>query len=259
MVTKRNEAMKQTAATKPTALETVIDQAQVAPPAAPPETDAPLPAANLKTTTALTPARISDGFDAVIDANGKASPIKGVMIKFTNNAEWIDSAGEVIAADRKLLVIEIAKVTQKWIDGLPVQTHTLAADEYFPDVERLNAEAPESEWREAFGKIVGPWQNSILIYLFDPETAEGFTWPTSTAGGFRAVDELQGRVRRIRAMRGANYFPLVTLGDTFMNTAFGGRQRPQFKVVDFIALGSDTKQQSLPKPTTDDMGDSVPY
>jgi hypothetical protein len=259
MVTKQsNTARKRdTATAKPDAIETATGQAT---PSRAEVAAAPPPATSLKTTT---PARISDGFDAVIDANGKASPIKGVMIKFTNNAEWIDSAGEVIAAERKLIVIEISKVTQKWIDGLPVETHTLAADQYFPDVERLNAEAPQSEWRDAFGKRAGPWQNSIMVYLFDPDSAEGFTWPTSTAGGFRAVDELQGRVLRIRAMRGAHYFPIVTLADTFMNTQFGGRQRPQFKVVDFVALGSDTEQQSLlAKPTdpnSDMGGDGLPF
>jgi hypothetical protein len=225
----------------------------------PPAAPAPKMAANTPTAPAPT-AVFNDGFDAVLDANGKASPIKGTMIKFTQNAEWVDSTGEVIPADRKLLVVEIAKVEQKWIDGLPVETRILAPDEFFRDTEVMNEAAPRSEWREAFGKSIGPWQNSVMVYLFDPATAEGFTWPTSTAGGTRAVDELQGRVRRIRAMRGANFFPLVQLADTFMNTQYGGRQRPLFKVVDFVALGAAEQQPQLEQAKyADKNGDDIPY
>jgi hypothetical protein len=220
---------------------------------------APAPAVNPANTT-LTPTKaFSDGFDSVIDANGNQSIIKGIKIKFTNNAEWIDDTGGVIAPTREFLVVELAKVTQKWKDNLPAEQRILDPAEPFPDVERLNAEVPKSEWREKFGKLVGPWQNSIAIYLFDPKTLEGFTWPTSTAGGFRAVDELKGRVKRARMMQGDDIYPLVTLGDTHMNTAFGGRQRPQFKVVRFVTLGGGQGRPLLAEPKPQELNDKIPW
>jgi hypothetical protein len=61
-------------------------------------------------------------------------------------------------------------------------------------------------------------------------------------------------------MRGANFFPLVQLADTFMNTQYGGRQRPLFKVVDFVALGAAEQHPQLEQAKNADMnGDDIPY
>jgi hypothetical protein len=209
---------------------------------------------------APSPTKISDGFDSV-DESGTGSLIKGALVKFTNNAEWlIKESGEVIPPERELLVTELTKASQKWIDATPVETRIIGADEYFPDTERLNAEAPQHEWRDAFGKRVGPWQNSIVVYLFDLKSMEGFSFPTSTSGGFRAVDELKGHVRRVRMLQGNNVYPVVTLSDLHMNTAFGGRQRPHFKVQRFIALGSaDARPAIAAGPNADMGGDQIPY
>jgi hypothetical protein len=182
------------------------------------------------------PTTASDGFDDFDDRAPK-SIIRGIKLKFTNNAEWLTATGEVIAPDREFLVIEIIRVTQKWVDGMAAETRILAPDEPFPDIEQWNAEAPRSEWREAFGRSVGPWQNSYVVYLLDPRTMAGFTFPTSTSGGFRAIQELKDSTRRARMLRGANVFPLVTLDDVFMPTQFGGRRRPCFKIKKFVALG----------------------
>jgi hypothetical protein len=202
--------------------------------------------------------RASDGFDAVLDANGNRSIIRGIKLKFTNNAEWLDDAGDVVDPTRELLVMELMKLSQKWIDGMPAETRIIGPDEYFPDVDRLNEEAPREEWREAFGKMVGPWQNCIAVYLFDPKTMDAFTWPTSTFGGFRAVDELKGKVKRARMIQGDNIYPLVTLSDVHMNTQFGGRQRPAFKVVRFVPIGGPARpllEETKPEP----MNDAIPF
>ena len=164
----------------------------------------------------------------------------------------------MIAPEREFIIVEIARVEQKWIDGMPVETRILAPDEYFRDIEKLNAEAPQSEWRDAFGKMVGPGQNSQVVYMIDPASMVGFSWPTSTAGGFRAIDEAKGSTRRARMMGAANVYPVVTLADTHMRTKFGGRQRPHFKVVRFVALGGADRRRPLletakPEPTNDEI------
>jgi hypothetical protein len=43
----------------------------------------------------------------------------------------------------------------------------------------------------------------------------------------------------MRSFRGANVYPIVTLSDTFMSTRFGGRQRPQFVIKRWVALGGE--------------------
>ena len=197
-------------------------------------------------------AKRSDGFD---DDDGVGmSIIRGEKLKFTNAGTWVDENGDPIAKDREFLVVELMKVSQKWIDGKPVETRILSSGEYFPDIEKLNAEAPRSEWREAFGKMVGPWQNSFVLYLLDPETMQGFTFPTSTAGGFRAVFELKDDVHRARMLQGDNVYPVVTLADTHMKTQYGPRQRPAFKIVRFVPIGGQARpllEESKAEPLND--------
>jgi hypothetical protein len=88
----------------------------------------------------------------------------------------------------------------------------------------------------------------------------------------------------MRKLRGPNTYPVVQLADTFMNTRFGGRQRPHFKIVRWIRLGgeggevqamsppaqADQPQQAAPQaglplheikePTLkEEMGDEIPF
>lgn len=182
-----------------------------------------------------TSADFNDGFDFADD--GTQTIIKGTKIKFLNTAEW-EAGGEKISVERKFLAIEVLRVTQKWLDGRPTETRIIKPEEKFPDIDQLNAEAPQSEWRDMFGKKIGPWQRGYVLYLLDPISMAGFTFPTSTLGGERAVRELREAIFRARMLRGPNIFPLVTLGDVHMNTRFGGRQRPHFVIKEFVPIGA---------------------
>jgi hypothetical protein len=127
--TKQKQAMTidQPVISKPTASETTAEPATTTP-------------ANFTNTTALTPPRHSDGFDSVIDAVGHESLIKGNgKVRFTNNAEWLDPALDVVSPTREFLVLEIVKAAQKFLlkDGKwHVETRILAPDEFFPDKEK---------------------------------------------------------------------------------------------------------------------------
>jgi hypothetical protein len=89
---------------------------------------------------------------------------------------------------------------------------------------------------------------------------------TGTVGGSIAVRELKAAIRRERTLNGPNRYPLVTFGDTFMDTGWGGRQRPCFVVVDYVPIGAAPAQpQQLkaepgeaPKKPNDDIDDDIP-
>jgi hypothetical protein len=99
---------------------------------------------------------ISDGLNGRDgDDDGRARLIKGTKLKFVD--EWI-AGDDVIAADREFIVVEIIKASQKWDGARPIETLVFEATEKFPDIEKLNSEAPREEWREKFGKTVGPWE-----------------------------------------------------------------------------------------------------
>ena len=83
------------------------------------------------------------------------------------------------------------------------ETRILEPGEKFPDLEKLNANTPQSEWREGpDGKLHGPWQNSIPRLSARPGHAERFTYAASTIGGGIAVRDLVDRTRWMRKFRG---------------------------------------------------------
>jgi hypothetical protein len=138
---------------------------------------------------------------------------------------------------------------QKWKDGNPVETIIMAPGQKFPDVEKLNAEVPQSEWEEGpDGKPRGPWQRQHVAYLLDPQDMGRYSWPTGTIGGAIAIGDLVERTNYMRRYRGLHVYPVITLADKFMNTRWGGRQRPHLNIVRFVSLGGGGGGEALPAP-----------
>jgi hypothetical protein len=194
-----------------------------------------------------------DGFEGYEDrVEGDDQPhgggiIKGNAIRFTNEGSWTDRDEEELPDGLELVVVDVARAVQKWIDRLPVETRILEPGERFPDIEQLNQDAPRSEWANGpDGKARGPWQTQHIVYLLDPETMDRFTFPTGTVGGQIAVREVVDKTKWMRKLRGAHVYPIVRLSDTFMPTAFGGRQRPHFEIKRWVSFGPDEK--ALPAP-----------
>jgi hypothetical protein len=189
-----------------------------------------------------------DGFEQFTDeveGNDSTSDrlIVGPIIKFTNDSTWVTNGGdEELPNDLELVVVNVARVVQKWVDQRPVKeaTRILQPGEKWPDIKKLNADAPRSEWREGpDGKPQGPWQAQYLVYLLNMASVDRYTFATGTTGGGIAVRDLVDRTCLIRQFRGQNVYAVVTLADVFMPTRFGGRQRPHFRIQRFVALGGD--------------------
>ena len=185
----------------------------------------------------------NDGLDYYRDDDdgGATRLIKGTKLKFTNDSEWEDNDDNVIGADHEFIVIELVRAVQKWIDQRPVETRVMPPLEGFPDIDELNEAAPREEWTDKFGKEVGPWQKCWAIYLLDPKTMRFYTFPTDTVGGHQAVRDLREATGMARRMYGDDVYPRVHLSDTFMPTSYGGRQRPDFKIIKFETLGGSEK------------------
>jgi hypothetical protein len=179
------------------------------------------------------PAVSGDGFSDV-DDEGRGSLIENPpKVKFGNDAKWT-RGDEVISSSRTFLVINILRVLQHWVNQLPTnKSRVLKPGEKWPDIEELNTAAPPEEWRDHFGKRIGPWQKTYMVYLFDPQTMEVFTYPISTEGGFAAVRALRKGTERARRVSGQGVYPLITLGDAAFPTSFGLRRRPNFNVLGY--------------------------
>jgi hypothetical protein len=197
---------------------------------------------------------VVDGFSGYDDrVEGDDRPqgggiIKGMLVKFANDATWIDTNDDKLPANLELVVIDVKRVSQKWIDQKPVETRELEPGEKFPDVEALNEAAPKDEWHEADGKMHGPWQNQHIVYLLNFETMDRYSYPTGTVGGSIAIRELVDKTNWMRKLRGSGIYPRVALRDVFMHTRWGGRQRPYFEIKGWVQLGGDDKIAALPAP-----------
>jgi hypothetical protein len=195
-----------------------------------------------------------DGFDTFEDAvEGEEERVSGLMqgdrIKFTNTAEWVLARDDTkLAPDLELLVWDILRVVQKWPvePGPPLEERVLGPGEKIPDLNKLNAEAPQSEWREGpNGQMQGPYQFQFLVYLFHEATAARYTWASGTIGAKICLRDLTERLHFMRQYQGAKVHAVVTLTNVFMPTRFGGRQRPAFNYKRWIRIGGG-EQVALP-------------
>jgi hypothetical protein len=141
-----------------------------------------------------------DGFDGFTDeAEGEDQDqfvggrvIQGTRINFTNEATWVDAAKQKMPADLELIVVDVARIVQKWSkDNMPSEPPIIVEpNKKFPNIEAMNEKCPKSEWRERYGKLEGPYQAQHVVYMLDLKTMNKYSWPTSATGGHICVSDL---------------------------------------------------------------------
>src|SRR5262245_25683843 len=111
------------------------------------------------------PALPADSFAGFVDTyeeqpeDNSSRMIQGTLLKFTNEAAWVNRDGDEIEPELRLVVIDARRVVQKWINQKPAETIEVPPGQPFPDVAAMNARCPQTEWGEDFnGKPQGPWQ-----------------------------------------------------------------------------------------------------
>src|SRR5258705_7147405 len=94
-----------------------------------------------------------DGFDAYEDGyegeeQQSHGPIRGLLLRFTNEAEWrVKGEEQLLQPDLELLATDVARIIQKWSkDKLPLETIYLEPHQKFPDIGGMNAKVPKKEW-----------------------------------------------------------------------------------------------------------------
>jgi hypothetical protein len=167
----------------------------------------------------------------------------GTRLKFTNDAKWVTHPNGGDCTNRVLLATNIRRKEIKWgpkPNAPPVDSRELKSGEKFRNMDVLNATCPKSEWRDKFGKFVGPWEIQHVLEFADLESMERFSWPTSTDGGNICVHELVDRINMKREFyKRVDIWPLVKLSHCFMPTKFGGRERPDLKIKDWFWPNKD--------------------
>jgi hypothetical protein len=156
--------------------------------------------------------------------------IRGTLLKF---ADWRWTAGkanEPVELGTKLVALATTAMWVRWEDGKPVEHRMREPGRRLPDRDELGY-TDESEWEEGpDGEPQDPWCNTRLVYLVDPQTAEAFTFSTSTRGGRNAVNDLGDQITRMRSVH-LDAVPIVELRAAEMPTKYGRKSKPVFKVV----------------------------
>jgi hypothetical protein len=179
----------------------------------------------------------NDGWDdAAADAHARV--LRGTLLKF---ADWNWTRGKEagpVEKGTRLVATGTASAWVRWAGGKPVEYRMRQSCKPLPDREELGNH-DESVWEIGPDKKPrDPWQNTRLMYLVDPNTAEAFTFSTSSWGGRDAVINLGDQIARMRSAH-PNATPVVALESAPMATRFGRKSKPVFKIVDWKAIGSD--------------------
>ena len=187
------------------------------------------------------------------DARASGRVIQGSKIKFID-PRWLDPDEEDITG-KVLTVIGLLRVVNKWDlnTNVPLVTQILAPGQKFPNFDKLNAECPQSEWGEKFGKMVGPWAGQQCLYFVD-ENLNRYTWPSpiTTIGSAICIRELVDQVNLVRKFRGPNVYAMTERGHTDFPNSYKPRRRPHLlNVKDWIKLGPDQTGGPLPAPDKD--------
>jgi hypothetical protein len=177
-----------------------------------------------------------EGESDALDTSSHA--IVGDKIKFID-PRWLLGGTDITGM--LLTLIGTRNVVTKWgHDNKPLVTRILLPGKKFPNFKKLNDECDRSEWRDSFGKMVGPGSGQHCLYFID-DNYRRLTWPspTGTIGSCIAVDEIVADIQVARKFRGQDAFAVVELSHTNFRTCAGLKQRPKLVVKQLVKLGLD--------------------
>jgi hypothetical protein len=188
-----------------------------------------------------------DGFDDA-DDNVAARLIQGTFIKCVDG-NWSDRDG-VKPPDRPLLALDTLTVIQHWKDGQSIDEDTIVKQQGkpFPDVGELNKKIPVKEWEEGINGPRPPWQQQLVVYLLDEETAGKFTFASGTVGAGIAVSALKDAVYWKRQLNGVKCYAVVALQNRPFKTRFGQKLRPHFNIVGWRSFDEAPPVKQLEPP-----------
>jgi hypothetical protein len=186
--------------------------------------------------------------------------IQGVLIKCVDG-NWRDRDKQPVPS--KMMALTTFTVVQRWQNNKPEPTIDGRVSP-LPDVNKLNAAIPESEWEKGKdGKPRPPWQRQEAVYLLDEATAQKYTFASGTIGAQIAVEKLRDRVRSMRMLRGAKVLPVVELDNAPMKTRHGEKLRPEFKVASWCKIGDRKATPAIehvkPPTVAEELSDDIPF
>jgi hypothetical protein len=187
---------------------------------------------------------VGDGWaDAAVEASERM--IRGKLLKFADWRWTIGKEATPVADGTRLVALATAAMWVRWEDGKPVEQLVRRAGERLPEREKLS-HTNEDEWPIGPGdEPQDPWQNTRLVYLVDPDSAEAFTFSTSSYGGRAAVIDLGDTIARMRTAH-PDAAPIVELRSAEMPTKHGRKSKPVLKVAGWKNISARPTETAKP-------------
>jgi hypothetical protein len=176
-------------------------------------------------------------------------PDEGERINFSNESVWVSANKEPLPSNLQLIVADVLRIVQKWgRDNMPAEPPIiLGPNQKWPDIEVMNAKCPKPEWRMRFGELKGPYQAQKIVYLWDPDTMNKYTWPTSSNSGMACVAELAEKIAMMRQFKKVQAIPVVRLSSRLWSKRYN-KQGPNFIVVQWIEKGEGGGLLAITEP-----------
>jgi len=182
---------------------------------------------------------------------------RGILLKWTAKTGWLDRDG-VQPVEGPYLLWGLEEGLQRWQDQAIVEE---IVDKPLPDIDKLNAAIPKSEWEEGLdGNPKPPWSHQYVFYLLDPNGGQIYTYMNSTTGAKILWQNLEERWTIMRELRG-DVWPVVNLSShQFKTRKWDVVYRADLKVIEWrkksgpgpagLLTGSPSPQPQLP-PVSD--------
>jgi hypothetical protein len=210
-------------------------------------------------TSVAIPQQFDDGFGVVVPETGN-SMVRGKIMRFKDDQFLVDKT-EIVEMGTELVVTSLITAWVKWIDSKPVEHRVTASGEQHPYRSALPDNDP-GEWPDGLdGKPADVWRDSRYLHLVDDKSAAQYTFTSSTAGGLIAISELVDQIALYRRVH-PRAVPVITLAMAEMKTKFGLRNRPSFKVVNWVEPAA---RSPAPKPlpaklkSAELLDDNIPF
>jgi hypothetical protein len=211
-------------------------------------------------TTDLMATIANDGWnDVATEAHQRA--VRGTLLKF---ADWNWTSGkeaQPVEKGTQLVATGTSAAWVKWAGGKPVETRLRQPGTKMPEREELG-DSDQAQWELGPDKKTprDPWVQTRFVYLISADTAEAFTFSTSSWGGREAVINLGDAIARMRSVH-PNAMPVVALEAAPMATRFGRKSKPVLKITGWKAIGNKAPElEHLPPLTVEqELDDECPY
>jgi hypothetical protein len=214
----------------------------------------------------MPPLPANDGWDDAAAEAGERM-IRGKILKFADWRWTLGKEGALVEAGTRLVALATVAMWVRWKDGKPVEYRVRQPGQRLPERDELGLDN-ENEWELGRdGKPQDPWQNTRLVFLTDPDTAEAFTFSTSSFGGRGAVADLGDQIARIRTVH-PDAVPIVELRAVEMPTKHGRKSKPVFKIVGWKSADEEarapverqiTAKEAEKEVAHHEMDDEIPF